>query len=91
MHIREFNAVAQRTETDDEVQFDVRPFGDKQGEAIDLYLHDRVAALQYQVGGFGPRLVVIIHDSRAKIPKSALGWLDRLNSAGVPTEIRRVQ
>jgi len=90
MNINEFNDKAVRTEDARTVTFDVRPFGDKQGEAIDSYLHARLMAFQMNVGGFGPRLVVLLCDSTTKIPSSARAWLDELNARGVATEIRTV-
>jgi hypothetical protein len=39
MDSKEFNETGVRTETD-VVTFDVRPFGTKQGEAIDSYIHE---------------------------------------------------
>lgn len=88
MDMNEFNAKAKRKEINDEVQFDVRPFGDKQGEAIDSYLHDLLAALQQGVAPLGFRRLVLPHGSTAVIPKSAYAWLDQLNSSRICVEIR---
>jgi hypothetical protein len=91
MDIKEFNKVVKRTETNEEVIFDVRPFGDRQGEAVDEYLHQALASLQYGTGTFGPRLVVLLHDASANIPQSAHRWLANLAASGVRIEIRPFQ
>ena len=46
MDIKEFNAKRVRTEDRWNVYLEVRPLGDRQGEAIDLYLHEALASLQ---------------------------------------------
>lgn len=91
MDMNELNKTVVRTETQDEVCFDVRPFGDRQGEAIDSYLHERLASLGYGVATLGPKLVVLLHDSTARIPVSAYGWLDKLNASGARTELRQAK
>lgn len=72
MDTKEFNSTAIRTETDTEVRVDVRPFGSRQGEAIDFYLHERVGGLQMGVDTGGSRVVVLLHDSSAAIPGECL-------------------
>jgi hypothetical protein len=89
MDANEFNATAVRAENPTTITFDVRPFGDKQGEAVDSYLHQRLMMLQMNAGGFGPRLVVLLCDPKASIPTTANSWLAELNARGVPTEVRR--
>lgn len=89
MNANEFNATAIRAEDPATITWDVRPFGDRQGEAVDFYLHQRLMMLQMNAGGFGPRLVVLLCDSTANIPDSATNWLNELNARGVATEIRR--
>lgn len=39
MDIQEFNSIAVRTEDTENVYFDLRPFGDRQSEAMDTYMH----------------------------------------------------
>jgi hypothetical protein len=89
MNANEFNATAVRTEDPTTITFDVRPFGDRQGDAVDSYLHERLMLLQMRTGGFGPRLVVLLCDSKARIPSSVNGWLAELNARGIATDIRR--
>lgn len=90
MDNREFKATARRSENESTITYDVRPFGNRQGEAADWYLHERLAQLEMGAGGFGPRLVVVLCDSKAEIPSSANRWLAGLNAKGAPHEIQRV-
>ncbi len=90
MNMDEFNRRAVRSEDNDSIIFDVRPFGVQQGEAVDCYLHDRVMGLQMGTAAIGSRTVVVNCDAAAQMPQSVDGWLAILNSQGVPTEIRRV-
>jgi len=87
MNTSEFNAKMVRSEDSTTITIDVRPFGDRQGEAVDSYLHDRLMALQMNAGGFGPRRIVVLCDSTANVPVSAKNWLAELNARGVPTDI----
>lgn len=88
MDMREFNGTVVRTETAVSVTFDVRPFGDRQGEAVDSYLHDVGIALQMNVFRHS-KLIVLLSDSNATIPTSADRWLANLHSQGVAIEIQR--
>jgi hypothetical protein len=88
MDMNEFNATVIRKETGSEVQFDVRPFGDRQGEAIDSYLHDLSMNAQYGVASPGPRTWVLLHDSTAVIPQSTSRWLGNLRTSSFNIEIR---
>jgi hypothetical protein len=90
MDMNEFNATAIRAEAGDEVRFDVRPFGDRQGEAIDSYLHDLLAVAGYGAISPSSRVWVLLHDSTAAIPGSAYRWLENLKASGFAIEIRRV-
>ena len=88
MDMDEFNATAVRTEYPDVISFDVRPFGDGQGEAADSYLHAALGAVQIGVSTF-ERPVILLCDSTATTPDSANRWLAGLNAQGVAIEIRR--
>jgi hypothetical protein len=88
MDMNEFNATAVRTENPNAITFDVRPFGDRQGEAVDSYLHAALGAVQMGVSTF-QRPVIVLCDSTAAIPDSASTWLATLNAQGVAMEIRR--
>jgi hypothetical protein len=89
MNMEEFNATVIRTETANEVQFDVRPFGARQGEAIDSYLHDLLMTARYGVITPGTRAWVLLHDSTAAIPQSAHQWLANANANGFNVELRQ--
>ncbi len=88
MDMREFNGTVVRTETAVSVTFDVRPFGDRQGEAVDSYLHDVGMALQMNVFRHS-KPIVLLCDSNATIPTSADSWLANVHSQGVAIEIQR--
>jgi hypothetical protein len=62
MDINEFNRTVLRTEDTSTVTFDVRPCGNRQGEAIASYLHEVLMALRMNVGTFGPRPTVLLCD-----------------------------
>jgi hypothetical protein len=89
MDMNQFNKTVVRTETASEITFDVRPFGDQQGDAVDSYLHARLLVGQNTGIGMTTRLVVILCDAAAAIPQSAERWLAMLNAKGAPTEVRR--
>jgi hypothetical protein len=90
MDMKEFNAGVIVTQTGTEVLRDVRPFSDRQGEAIDSYLHDLLALAEHEVISPGQRLWVLLHDTTAVIPQTAYTWLANLESRGFGLEIRRV-
>ncbi len=88
MDMNEFNGTAVRTEAIATVTFDVRPFGERQGEAIDSYLHAAGMALQMNVFPHS-KPIVLMCDAKATIPPSADRWLANLHSQGVAIEIQR--
>lgn len=59
-YLNEFNAKAVRSESATTVTFDVRPFADRQAEAIESYLHGRLMNLQVGVGEFGTRTITLL-------------------------------
>lgn len=90
MDIREFNEVVKPyPHGDDELIFDVRPFGARQGEAVDTYLHDRL--MHVNIAGMGNtcRLVVLLCDAAAEIPESTMTEIADLAACGQWAEIRR--
>jgi hypothetical protein len=88
MDMNEFNSKAVRTEDSGNVYFEVRAFGDAQGDAIDSYLHDALASVEGGFSTFGDRTVVLLCDATANIPPTANNWLQHLEAAGVAVEIR---
>ena len=88
MDSKEFNAIAVRTETD-VVTFDVRPFGEKQGEAIDSYLHD--VGMAVQMGVFRHTKPIVLEcDSTVIFPTTTETWLAAVHRQGVNVQIRTV-
>lgn len=88
--MKEFSSIVSPKETSEEVRFDVRPFGDRQGEAIDSYLHDQLQSVQYGVASSQSKPWVLIYDSNAVIPQSAQGWLNNLAAVGRVIEMQPV-
>jgi len=90
MDLKEFNEVVKPyLHGDDELIFDVRPFGARQGEAIDTYLHARLMHANTTGIGNTCRLVVLLCDPSAEIPESAMTWIENLAESGQWAEIRR--
>jgi hypothetical protein len=89
MNMDEFNKTAVRTDDGRTITFDVRPFGDRQGEAIDSYLHARLMHTGTTGIGNTSKHVVLLCDSVADVPNSARNWLLHLNNAGQSAEVRQ--
>jgi hypothetical protein len=89
MDTNEFNGKVKGVPVGNELIFDVRVFGPRQGEAVDSYLHARLMGLN--MGGIGAtdNHVVLICDSVGDMPNTARNWLNNLNAAGQSTEIRQ--
>jgi hypothetical protein len=91
MNMNEFNANAVRTEDAEHVYFDVRPFGEKQAEAIDSYLHASLMSIQIGVSSFGSRVIVLLHDAkRGPLSPMAETWTASLEAHGVIVETMSV-
>ena len=87
MYRAEFHEKVLRTETDSTLTLDVRPFGDRQGEAIDSYLHDVGMAVQMNV--FKPtKPIILVCDSETVFPANTDMWLANMRSRGVAIEIQ---
>jgi hypothetical protein len=90
MEIKEFNDVVKPyPHGDDELIFDMRPFGPRQGEAVESYLHNRVIHVNTTGTGNTNRLVVLLCDPEAEIPESAMICIEKLAASGQWAEIRR--
>lgn len=87
MDMNEFNKIAVRSEDSAHVYFDLRPFGKRQGEAVDSYLHEAVMSIRNGVSSFSGRRVVLLTDASTIIPDSAHTWLASLQAAGVSVSI----
>ena len=91
MDIKEFDEKVKPVSCQTEVVFDVRSLGDKQGDAVDSYLHTRAMYLNTTGIGSTPKRVVLVCDTTAEIPARADRWLANLNAGGQKTGIRREQ
>jgi hypothetical protein len=88
MDMNEFNAKTVITQDAQNVYFDVRGHGDRQGEAVDSYLHAAADSIRMGVSTFGSRKVVLITDASAIIPDTASKWLDELQQHGVYVDVK---
>jgi hypothetical protein len=89
MDMKEFNDVVRPyPHGDDELILDVRPFGARQGEAVDSYLHSRLMHVNTTGIGNTDRLVVLVCDATAEIPESAKALIETLAASGQWAEIR---
>ena len=86
MYTAEFQEKVLRIETDSTLILDVRPFGDRQGEAIDSYLHDVGMAVQMNL--FKPtKPIVLVCDPETVFLSTTDMWLANMQSRGVAIEI----
>ena len=91
MDMDEFKATAVRTEDAEHVYWDVRPFGDKQAEAIESYLHASLMSIQMGVSSFGSRTIVWLHDGKTgPLPPSIGTWTDELEARGVIVQTMQI-
>lgn len=90
MDMKEFNEKVKPYDSGtDEIVFDVRTFGNRQGEAMDSYLHQRASDTKTTGIGNPEKLVVLLCDSNASIPDSTQRWIAILKAAGQKVEIRQ--
>jgi hypothetical protein len=83
----EFNKTVIRTEDSIRITFDVRPFGDRQGEAVDFYLHE--VGMQINYGTFSTSKPIFVLYSRGTIlPMTTHTWLKNLLARGVPVNLQ---
>jgi hypothetical protein len=87
MDIKQFKEKRLRTEDDEHIYLDVRPFGEHEGDAIDFCLQDTLEAVRHGMTP-GPRKIVLICEPTSKIPSSVNTWLTRLKQRGISAEIR---
>ncbi len=86
MYRMEFHEKVLRTETDSTLTLDVRPFGNRQGEAIDSYLHD--IGMAVQMNTFWPtKPIVVVCDPETVFPATTDMWLTSMRSRGVVIDI----
>src|SRR5215469_4979224 len=88
MYAKEFQEKVVRIEADSELILDVRPFGDRQGEAMDSYLRDLGMAVQMnKVRPTKP--IVLVCDSKTVFSSTTNMWLANMQSRGVAIEIQQ--
>jgi hypothetical protein len=86
MDMKEFDSMAVRTEDNNYVYFDVRPFGPKQGETIDSFLRNLLVDVRGHTT-WGRKTLVLRCDSTADIPQSASNLLQQLTKNGLSVEV----
>lgn len=87
MYAKEFQEKVLRIESGSAVVLDVRPFGDRQGEAMDSYLRDLGMAVQMNtVKPIKP--IVLVCDTKAVFTSTTDMWLANIQSRGVAIEIQ---
>lgn len=87
MYKNEFRDKVLRTETHSTVTFDLRPFGDRQAEAIDCFLHD--AGMAVQMKRFRPtKAIILVCDPGTVFSAATDMWLANMQSRGVAIAIQ---
>jgi hypothetical protein len=87
MDYGEFSRTAPRIEDESSITFDLRPFGNRQGEVADWFLHEQ-AALRTIGIKFSPKLLVLVCDAKAEIPDTVNEWLSGLSRLGSPHRLQ---
>lgn len=83
----EFNKTAIRTEDTIRITFDVRPFADRQGEAVDFYLHE--IGMQILYGRFSTsKPIFVLYGCGTVFPLTTGTWLKNLLARGVPMNLQ---
>lgn len=84
-----FNKTVIRTETIDHVTFDVRPFGDRQSDAMDFYLHE--VGMQINYGTFSAgKPIYLLYSRGTQWQITTMTWLKNVRAMGVPMNMREV-
>jgi hypothetical protein len=85
--IKEFNETVIRSEDTIRLTYDVRPFGTKQGEAVDCYLQEIGRAILR--GGFETsKSIVVMYERGTVFPISTSKWLSQVRALGVPMNLQ---
>ena len=89
MERHEFHQVVKPyTHQDDELIFDVRAFGERQAEAIECYLEDRLRGVKTTGLADGGRLMVLLCDASVEISEKTMREMEELAARGLWMEIR---
>ena len=86
MDVTEYKRKRLRTEDNESIYLDLRPFGEKETDAIDFCLQETLAAVRH--GGPSKQKLVLICEPTTRIPSHAETWLLKLKELGQATEIR---
>jgi hypothetical protein len=87
MTAAEFNKTAIRTEDAIQITFDVRPFGDRQSEAVGFYLHEVGTAIGYGTLSI-VKPIVLLYCPGTVFLLTTQPWLKSLASKGVPINLQ---
>jgi hypothetical protein len=87
MDLKQFKEKRLRTEDDEHIYLDVRPFGEQEGDAIEFCLRETLERKRH-VSTPAPKKIVLICEPTSKISSSANIWLTRLKEDGISAEIR---
>ena len=85
----EFERTAIRTEDTIQITLDVRPFADRQGEAVDFYLNDVGTAINFGTRSI-VKPIVLLCSSGAVFLLSTHPRLRNLATRGVPVSLQEV-
>jgi hypothetical protein len=88
MDMNEFHQTAIPSEDSNYVYFDLRPFGNRQGEAADSYMRDALTTIQAGMRTSGERTVILVTDVSTVIPDTARDSLLELRNAGVSISVQ---
>jgi len=91
MEIPEFNRTAVSSEDSENIYFDLRPFGERQSEALDAYLNDALARLEINTNLVPEHPVVLQIDPTVELVDSSRNCLVHLRNAGlaISVQVRR--
>jgi hypothetical protein len=85
----EFKKTAMRTGDTVWEVYDVRPFAERQGEALDCFL--REIEMEIRNGRFSTsKPICVLHDRRLEILPTTLTWIKCLRALGVPLNFKQV-
>lgn len=83
----EFNKTVKRTEDTTGIYFDVRPFGDREAEAMDWYLHE--VGMQVNYGRFSTsKPIFVVYSRGLDLLDTTPTWLQNLFALGVPMNLK---
>lgn len=82
-----FRQTAVRTESDTVITYDVRPFGDKQQEAVAAYLGELVFRLSMNALSPAKGVRLLVDNRFVSLPQLD-GFIEKLREAGLAVEIK---